>query len=49
MKRAKPRRLFYRSGFTPTELDQLVVEVGVGALAAALARWTSRRSATPAE
>jgi hypothetical protein len=51
MKRARPRRLFYRSGFTRAELDQLVREVGVGPLAAALVRWTARRSAesTPAE
>jgi hypothetical protein len=49
MRRSKPRRLFYRTGFTTDELDRLIMEVGPEALAAAIVRWTSRRSATPAE
>jgi hypothetical protein len=49
MKRAKPRRLLYRQGYTPAELDQLVAEVGPEPLAAALVRWTALRSASPAE
>ena len=51
MKRSKPRRLLYRQGYTPVELDQLVAEVGPEPLAAALVRWTALRStaSTPAE
>jgi hypothetical protein len=49
-RRFKPRRLFYRTGYTPVELDQLVAEIGPDPLAAALDRWMAAlRSATPAE
>jgi len=49
VKHAKPRRLLYRQGYTPAELDQLVAEVGPEPLVAALVRWTALRSASPAE
>jgi hypothetical protein len=49
MKRAKPRRLLYRQGYTSAELDQLVAEIGSEPLAAALVRWTALRSTTPVE
>ena len=53
MKRSKPRRLLYRTGYTPAELDQLVAEIGHQPLLAALDRWAVRYSdwdqSTPAE
>jgi hypothetical protein len=49
MKRSKPRRLLYRQGYTPAELDQLVAEVGPEPLVAALDRWAALRSAIPVE
>jgi hypothetical protein len=52
MKRFKPRRLFYRQGYTSAELDQLITEIGPETLVAALDRWMAAlRSAasTPAE
>ena len=36
MKRSKSRRLLYRQGYTPAELDQLVAEIGPEPLTAAL-------------
>jgi hypothetical protein len=44
MKRAKPRRLFYRAGYTRAELDQLITEIGHEPLLAALDRWAARYS-----
>ena len=44
MKRAKPRRLLYRQGYTSAELDQLVAEIGPEPLVAALDRWAAPRS-----
>jgi hypothetical protein len=53
MKRARPRRLIYRQGYTPAELDQLVAEIGREPLLAALDRSIARYSdwdqSTPAE
>ena len=53
MKRSGPRRLLYRRGFTPAELDQRIAEIGHEPLLAALDRWTARYSdwdqLTPAE
>jgi hypothetical protein len=51
MKRSKPRRLLYRTGFTPAELDQLIAEIGPDPLVAALDRWAVLRStkSIPAE
>jgi hypothetical protein len=45
MTRSKPRRLLYRRGFTPAELDRLVAEIGHQPLLAALDRWVARYSA----
>jgi hypothetical protein len=46
MKRSKSRRLLYRQGYTPAELDQLVAEIGPEPLTAALDRWAALRSAS---
>ena len=43
-KRSRPRRLFYRTGFTPDELDQLIAEIGPAPLVAALDRLAAIRS-----
>jgi hypothetical protein len=52
-RRSKPRRLFYRRGYTPAELDQLIAEIGHQPLWAALDRWVARYSdwdqSTPTE
>jgi hypothetical protein len=48
MTRAKPRRLLYRQGYTPAELDQLIAEIGAKPLFAALDRWLVHRLAESA-
>ena len=50
-RRSKPHRLLYRQGYTPDELDRLVVEIGPGPLVAALDRWAAGPSVVliPAE
>jgi hypothetical protein len=39
MRKRKPQRLLYRSGFTNDELARLIAEVGPGRLLAALDRY----------
>jgi hypothetical protein len=48
-RRSKPRRLFYRQGYTRVELDRLIAEIGHAPLLAALDRALRSATSTPAE